>query len=101
MNITSCKHKSRNRRSAHLFHGRLRDDAAAIVFSGEALILNGTDGERSCAVILSAEDTRKLAERFLARANRAPLPKFDGEGGGLGRTRYETNFIDEEPEDAP
>jgi hypothetical protein len=62
--ISSHKIESRNGRARHLFEGELHSDKFGVVFSGGALILNLTNGERSCSVILDEESTRKLADRF-------------------------------------
>lgn len=62
--ISSHKIGSRNGRAAHLFEGELHSDTFGVVFSSGALILNLTDGERSCSVIMDEESTRKLAARF-------------------------------------
>lgn len=64
--ISSRKIESRNGRRRHLFAGELHSDKFGIVFSGGALILNLTDGERTCSVILDDESTQNLAERFAA-----------------------------------
>jgi hypothetical protein len=72
--ISSRKIESRNGRNRHLFAGELHSDTFGVVFSCDALILNLTDGERSCSVVLDEESTRKLAERF-AEFQRAKSPR--------------------------
>lgn len=66
--ISSHKSESRNGRSRHLFAGELHSDTFGVVFSCGALILNLTNGERSCSVIFDDESTAKIAERFASFA---------------------------------
>ena len=64
VNIRSRKIGGRNGRSLHLFAGELHSDKFGVIFSSGALILNLSNGERSCSVILDEESTRALANRF-------------------------------------
>ena len=66
--ISSRKHDSRNGRSRHHFAGDLHSDKFGIIFSGDSLILNLTDGERGWSVIFEENATGQLTERFAARA---------------------------------
>jgi hypothetical protein len=68
--ICSHKNESRNGRARHLFEGELHSDTFGVVFSCGALILNLTNGERSCSVIFDEESTQKLAGRFAEFAER-------------------------------
>lgn len=65
--ISSRKIDTRNGRSRHDFAGELHSDTFGIVFSGNSLILNLTDGARCWHVILEEDATAKLAERFAKR----------------------------------
>lgn len=65
--VSSHKIGSRNGRARHDFDGELHSDKFGIVFSGSSLILNLTNGERSCAVILDEAATEALAKRFAGR----------------------------------
>lgn len=62
--ISSHKIGSRNGRARHDFDGDLHSEKFGIVFSGNSLILNLTNDERSCAVILDEAATAALAMRF-------------------------------------
>ena len=64
VHISSHKLGSRNGRARHDFDGDLHSDKFGIIFSGSSLILNLTNDERRCAVILDDEATAALAKRF-------------------------------------
>lgn len=68
--ISSRKIDTRNGRAAHHFAGDFHSDVFGIVFSGDALILNMTDGERTWSAIFDEESTAKLAQRFASRPNK-------------------------------
>lgn len=67
VHISSHKVGSRNGRARHDFDGELHSEVFGIVFSGSSLILNLTNGDRTCAVILDEGATAALAKRFASR----------------------------------
>jgi len=62
--ISSRKIGSRNGRAARIMRAGFLVEKMGVVFSGESLILNFSDGERSYTVVMDDEDTDKLRKRF-------------------------------------